>query len=215
MFSPISITFILITFVTAIIILINEKKREDAERDEVIRQAIRKKEIINESEKIIKKYSKNLGRERFANSSTDPYGIRRYDKWERTGIVYFFTKVFLPAHSLSEDLEKDSSLKSEIMTLIEETAIANEFSNSTLQQTATGEEYEVFCEQLLVESGWKVTRTPKTGDHGVDLVAMKDDYRVCIQCKKYSKAVGNSAIQEVTAGVTHYQGNQAAVVTNN
>tara|TARA_X000000368_G_C22678734_1_gene557292 strand:- start:124 stop:291 length:168 start_codon:yes stop_codon:yes gene_type:complete len=33
--------------------------------------------------------------------------------------------------------------------------------------------------------------------------------------KKYSKAVGNSAIQEVTAGVTHYQGNQAAAVTNN
>ena len=81
--------------------------------------------------------------------------------------------------------------------------------------TTTGEEYEVFCEQLLVESEWEVTRTPKTGDHGVDLVAIKDAYRVCIQCKKYSKAVGNSAIQEVTAGVTHYQRNQAAVVTNN
>ena len=121
----------------------------------------------------------------------------------------------MPAHSASMEIEDSFSLKSDIMQLVEETAIANEFSNSTLQQSFTGEEYEVFCEKELEANGWKVTRTPKTGDHGVDLVAEKDFYRLCLQCKKYSKAVGNAAVQEVTAGKSHYQGTHAAVVTNN
>ncbi len=55
--------------------------------------------------------------------------------------------MLLPEHSDREEIENDSSLKSEIMTLIDETAIANEFSNTTLDKTASGEEYEIFWEK--------------------------------------------------------------------
>ena len=53
-------------------------------------------------------------------------------------MVYFFNEVLLPEHTASEEIEKDPSLKSEIMTLIDETAIANEFKNKTLKEIETG-----------------------------------------------------------------------------
>ena len=43
----------------------------------------------------------------------------------------------------------------------------------------------------------------------------KNNYRVCLQCEKYTKPVGNSAVQDVTAGKTHYQGSHSGVFTNN
>ena len=62
--------------------------------------------------------------------------------------------------------------------------------------------------------GWHVECTPKTGDQGVDLIASSGSIRLCVQCKRYSKAVGNSAVQQVVAGKIHYKGTLGAVVTN-
>ena len=200
--------------VAGVIIFLNIIKIVYA-RNKLIRKVLRDKEILEESKEIIKNYAKNLGRERFANSYTDPYGIRRYDKWEKKGKKYFYQKVLLSIHSASIEIENSSSLKSYIMELIEETSIANEFLSLTLTQSFSGEEYELFCEKELEANGWQVIRTPKTGDNGVDLVAEKDSYRLCIQCKRYSKSVANTAVQEVTAGKSLYQGTHAAVVTNN
>jgi restriction system protein len=43
---------------------------------------------------------------------------------------------------------------------------------------------------------------------------MIEDIRVCIQCKRYSKPVGNKAVQEIVAGMTHWNGTHAVVVSN-
>ncbi len=157
----------LILFILAIAVVamaVGALSLEKENENQLIKAAIRKQELINESNEIIKRYAKNLGRERFANSSTDPYGIRRYEKWEKKGIDYFLNQVLVPEHSASEEIEKDSGLKSEIRTLIDEAAIANEFKNKNLKDIESGEEYEIFCEKILEESGWIVTRTPKTGN---------------------------------------------------
>ena len=60
-----------------------------------------------------------------------------------------------------------------------------------------------------------MSRTPTTGDQGVDLITEKDGIRCAIQCKFYSKPVGNKAIQEVIAGRGFYNCDTAMVVTNN
>lgn len=78
----------------------------------------------------------------------------------------------------------------------------------------SGLDYEEFCEKVLRQSGWAVKRTSTTGDQGVDLIATIDDFRVCIQCKRYSKPVGNKAVQEVVAGMIHWNGTHSVVVSN-
>lgn len=51
-------------------------------------------------------------------------------------------------------------------------------------------------------------------DQGVDVIAEKNGLRVAIQCKLYSKPVGNKAVQEIAAGKVHQQAHYGAVVTN-
>jgi len=77
-----------------------------------------------------------------------------------------------------------------------------------------GIEYEHFCADILREDGWKVQVLPASNDHGADLIAQKNKITVAIQCKRYSKPFGNSAVQEVVAAVTHYGTHYGVVVSN-
>ena len=78
----------------------------------------------------------------------------------------------------------------------------------------SGEHYEVLCRNLLQARGWHVETTPVTGDQGADLIAEAGNRRVVIQCKFYSRPVGNKAVQEAHAAVGFHGGDHAAVVTN-
>lgn len=73
-------------------------------------------------------------------------------------------------------------------------------------------EYERYCADLLRQHGWGVRQTPQTRDGGADVVAEKGGVRLVVQCKRYSKPVGNKAVQEVNAAVRLYNGNVACVV---
>ena len=64
-----------------------------------------------------------------------------------------------------------------------------------------GIEFEKYCAELLRKLGYiEIVRTPGSGDQGVDIVAVKNDIRYAIQCKRYSSDLGNTPIQEVVAG---------------
>lgn len=77
-----------------------------------------------------------------------------------------------------------------------------------------GIEYEHFCADILRNDGWKVQVLPASNDHGADLIAQKNKITIAIQCKRYSKPYGNSAVQEVVAAVTHYGTHYGVVVSN-
>jgi len=78
----------------------------------------------------------------------------------------------------------------------------------------SGTEFERFVGDLFVKMGFRVDYTPASGDQGVDMVAEKET-KIAIQAKCYAQPVGNSAIQEVVAGKTHYGCDLAYVITNN
>lgn len=79
-----------------------------------------------------------------------------------------------------------------------------------------GTQFESFCAQLLSNRGYEnVSVTKGSGDQGIDIIAYKDGIKYGIQCKCYSSAVGNKAVQEVFAGKSFYQCHVGIVVTNN
>ncbi len=84
----------------------------------------------------------------------------------------------------------------------------------SLDDVRTGIEYEHFCRLILEDSGWVVITTPVTGDQGADLIAANEGYIIVIQCKFYSKPVGNKAVQEAYAAKGFQQAGYAAVVSN-
>ena len=82
------------------------------------------------------------------------------------------------------------------------------------QENMSGEDYEKYCKYILKQRGWIIKLTPKSGDQGVDLIASKEFLKVCIQCKRYSKPVGNKAVQEIFTGKQFYNGSHGVLVSN-
>lgn len=78
----------------------------------------------------------------------------------------------------------------------------------------TGLEFELYVAAVLRGIGYDVDVTRATGDFGVDLIAVKDDVRMAVQCKRQSRAVNGSAIQQVVAGAAVYECTQTMVVSN-
>lgn len=66
----------------------------------------------------------------------------------------------------------------------------------------------------LKEMGFNARTTKATGDQGTDVLAEKDGVSFAIQCKMYSKPVGNKAVQEANAGRDFYQKDYGVVVSN-
>lgn len=79
----------------------------------------------------------------------------------------------------------------------------------------SGAEFEAFCADILKENHFEnIQMTPASGDHGVDLVAWRVNRKFAIQCKRYTRTVGNKAVQEVHAGRKLYACSEAAVLTS-
>lgn len=78
-----------------------------------------------------------------------------------------------------------------------------------------GHDFEYFCADLLTQNGFSnVEVTQGSGDHGIDILAEKDSITYAIQCKCYSKDVGNAAIQQAHTGKSIYKKDIAVVLTN-
>lgn len=79
----------------------------------------------------------------------------------------------------------------------------------------TGLEFEHFCADVLKKNAfYNVEVTQGSGDHGIDILAEKDDISYAIQCKCYSSNIGNAAIQQAHTGRSLYQRDIAVVLTN-
>jgi HJR/Mrr/RecB family endonuclease len=62
--------------------------------------------------------------------------------------------------------------------------------------------------------GWETKETKRTGDQGADVIAEKGEVKIIVQCKLYSQAIGNKAVQEVFAAQRYYNGDLSLVVSN-
>ncbi|MDE6250800.1 MAG: restriction endonuclease [Alphaproteobacteria bacterium] len=75
-------------------------------------------------------------------------------------------------------------------------------------------DYEMMVAALLKDIGFAVRTTKASGDQGADVLAEKNGISFAIQCKKYSKPVGNKAVQEANAGRDFYKCDYGVVVSN-
>lgn len=78
----------------------------------------------------------------------------------------------------------------------------------------TGTEFEDYVARIAHSCGAPVMMTAITGDWGVDIIVGKRPNRLAIQCKRQSRPVGASAVQEVVAGAPMQDCTRTMVVTN-
>lgn len=78
-----------------------------------------------------------------------------------------------------------------------------------------GQDFERFCAEMLERDGYQqVHVTKRSGDQGVDIVAIKHGVRYAFQCKRYSSKLGNGPVQEVNTGKRIYSCQVGVVITN-
>jgi hypothetical protein len=77
-----------------------------------------------------------------------------------------------------------------------------------------GSALEDECIQYLRNSGYTCRRTDETGDFGADIIVNSEETRYVIQCKKASKPIGVSAVQEVAGARSYYSADYAVVVAD-
>jgi restriction system protein len=78
----------------------------------------------------------------------------------------------------------------------------------------TGRAFERYIGDLFRQQGYSVTVTPKSNDHGADVVAKKGGRRLAVQCKRTTGSVGVSAVRDALGGKAFYRCNISMVVTN-
>tara|TARA_B100000965_G_scaffold253012_1_gene212894 strand:- start:1774 stop:2658 length:885 start_codon:yes stop_codon:yes gene_type:complete len=103
-----------------------------------------------------------------------------------------------------------------LASIIEKSCIEiskNELLSERNNNYKKGIKFENKCMQILQSKGWKVEETSLSGDQGVDIIASVKDFRLCIQCKDHIKAIGNRAVQEVSAGKIYWKGTHAILIS--
>ena len=78
----------------------------------------------------------------------------------------------------------------------------------------SGAEFENFITYMFNQLGYKATHTKLSGDQGLDVIAIKGNTKIAIQCKCFHGSVGNHAIMEAFAGAKYYNADKCMVVTN-
>lgn len=90
--------------------------------------------------------------------------------------------------------------------------ICDDVYSPKFYQKMTPRDFEYYCAEILTQHKWITHVTQASHDQGIDIIAEKKGIRIVIQCKKYSKPVGNFAVQEVAAALAYKNADRGIVV---
>jgi hypothetical protein len=172
--------------------------------------------ITQKAETVIGQHLPALVRMRQQRVRHDAYGKELFGDW-REAIEYFITAHIEPLLTQGEQFGFVASVRSEIADMIDRRVEEERKRNPAFQIFAgdmTGSEFEAYCAEQLRRAGWDARTTKKSRDQGVDVIAEKDGVRVVLQCKLYSKPVGNKAVQEAAAAKGYEAAHHGVVVSN-
>ncbi|MGD0578358.1 MAG: restriction endonuclease [Bryobacteraceae bacterium] len=160
-------------------------------------------------------YESQLARRWVQLVRQDAYGQLQLGGWVKE-VDYFISSCVSPSLTGDEQAALEGE-REEVARMITERA--KEITRDkpvfkAFSENMTPTEFEVFCAEELRQSGWDARVTLQSHDQGVDVVAEKAGVRVVLQCKLYSKPVGNKAVQEVAAAKAHERAHYGAVVSN-
>ena len=146
--------------------------------------------------------------------SSNSFGKKNYTKFKKELIEYLLDnteskEVIEYATELG-----DFQIPNETIYKIEE--VIKEYSSSEdFTDDMDPYDYEHYCANQFLKCGWdEANATSGSSDQGVDVIAKKGNDYLVGQCKKYQKPVGNSAVQEVVAGMGYYGANIGVVISN-
>jgi restriction system protein len=189
-----------------VLVGLNENRPEVKQRNEESRKI-----ALARCNTMILKHGPELLRKRRQLTVDKGYGIIETHKWEAEKA--HFIKAIIEPESYGHKAEFTAvDWKLKIEQHLDNLSSSRQYRTPPAQGKPIA--FENFCADLLECAGWKVSTTKASGDQGADVIAKKNGCKVVLQCKQYSKPVGNASVQEAFAAKAHYGADAAAVVTN-
>ena len=173
------------------------------------------RQILHKTKIAVDKSLEPLIRRRAQLVQKDAYGQPRIDKWQKE-VKYFVNSQIIPSLTARQRealLWNYSAVEAAIERRVE-AAGRNQPAFQIFSDDMTPSEFEAFCAEELRRAGWDARVTLQSRDQGVDVIAEKNNVRAVVQCKLYSRPVGNKAVQEVVAAKVHEQAHYGVVVSN-
>lgn len=168
------------------------------------------KQQMENAKLAINRHANELTIRRKQLTTTLNYGLTDDSKWQKE-INVFIGNVIEP---VAGRVDIFSANYNRIVTEILEATENYKSEKTGFSDGISPIEYEHLVAEQLSDSGWETRLTAASGDQGVDVFAKKNGISIVIQCKLYSKPVGNTAVQEAISGKTFERADFAAVVTN-
>lgn len=166
---------------------------------------------------LVDQHLEALARKRLAMVSADHYGVVQAAAWNRE-VQYFADKVVRPALTETEANAVAGVGMSTVFQELVEDRVAKRTdeleAELSFDAVKSALDFERWCAQVLGQNGWRTTVTKVSGDQGADVLAQKNGQTIVLQCKLYTSAVGNKAVQEAFSAQRHYATQRSAVVTN-
>ncbi|GGC41033.1 hypothetical protein GCM10011386_36340 [Parapedobacter defluvii] len=215
-------TFIVVIIVIVLISGIASSSDKSKIHKEQLKKEIEtnRKKSLASCKQIINKHIDVLAVQRRQLVFTDPYGTEILTNWETKGVKYFIDNYLSDYVATMDDWASPSGKRftyKEIAVMIEEMVKERQLKlmeTDSFSENFTGHQFEIFCETKLKNEGWEVRRTKGSGDQGVDLIIVKAERKIAIQCKKSKTAINNKAVQEVVAGMKFYNAREGLVISN-
>jgi HJR/Mrr/RecB family endonuclease len=139
--------------------------------------------------------------EEFKNIPENKIKKKIIDKLKDVGIEY-------------EKLENNVSVRDLIESYIRHLVQKQDKRTKSNNKDISPIDYEKQIAIQLKDLGFNAHTTKASGDQGADVLADKQGVKFAIQCKMYSKPVGNKAVQEVNAARDYYKCDYGVVITN-
>ena len=138
----------------------------------------------------------------------DEYGSFDADEWEDE-VAYFVDSTVLP-RVRREPSEREHARLVHRASRLALAEIAS--ADAVAERAADPLEFEHRCAAILRSLGWDANVSGGSGDQGADVIATANGRTLVVQCKLWSKPIGNKAVQEAAAARSYYRASIAAVV---
>jgi len=165
----------------------------------------------NSNRKNLEKFSTSIEIKERKYKSFPEYVYKALDLIEYLGGEKERIKVKNKIKSSSSPEELEDILRKSLAPLVF-SRITDILKVLSVKEVNSGKEFEQLVARALTMGGYKVKLTPSSNDFGADILAEKDDKRICIQCKFWKKPVGIKAVQEINSAKEYYQCDEAWVI---
>jgi len=150
----------------------------------------------------------------FAENFLEIYG----DEYSQN--IHLFAKLLTEKNIKHNFYQLSAKLENVKKSIERESFEKRLFESDTLSSVESldllsGYEFEHFLKNLFKRMGFSVEQTKLSGDQGADLVLSKFGEKTVVQARRTYNKIGNKAIQEVMAAISHYSANKGMVVTTN